>query len=101
MAKAKPAWKFQYIGPGDVATGLQKIERDGKEDDHPGVLIPGDVVVVDDLDTAVWLRSLTNCSRSRKAQQQTSLHITGRLLRRNLPMAEGRNQKEEHPDDKL
>ena len=59
MAKAKQAWKFQYIGPGDVTTGLQKIVRDGKEDDHPGVLYPGDVVVVDDLDTAIWLRGNT------------------------------------------
>ena len=60
MAKHKPAWKFQYVGPGEVTTGLQKIERGGKEDDHPGVLIPGDVVVVADPDERDWLRSLTN-----------------------------------------
>ena len=74
MAKAKPAWKFQYIGPGDVATGLQKIERDGKEDDHPGVLIPGDVVVVDDLDTAIWLRSLTNFQEQESPTADKATH---------------------------
>ena len=60
MAKSKPAWKFQYIGPGDVTTGLDQIVRDGKKVDDGGVLVPGDVVVVADPDLRDYLRSLTN-----------------------------------------
>ena len=60
MAKARLAWKFQYVGPGDVTTGLDKIVRDGKPADDQGLLIPGDVVVVDDPDLRDYLRSLSN-----------------------------------------
>ena len=60
MAKAKPAFKFQYVGTGPVTTGLVNITRDGNAMKNDGSLEPGDIVVVNDVDTAVWLRSLTN-----------------------------------------
>ena len=58
MAKAKVAWRFQYIGEGPVSTGLEIVGRKSGDDD--GVLQPNDEVVVGDVEEAVWLRSLSN-----------------------------------------
>lgn len=82
MAKHKTAWKFQYIGPGDVTTGLDKIVRDGKPADDQGVLIPGDVVVVDDPDLRDYLRSLTNFQEQ---ESPTSDHRTHKAAPKKPP----------------
>ena len=58
MAK-KTRWQFRYIGHEPVTSAFTKIVRKGKTIQTDGGLEPGDVVVVDDLDTAIWLRSNT------------------------------------------
>ena len=56
MAK-KTRWQFQYVGHEPVTSAFTHIVRKGKTVDTDGGLEPGDVVVVDDVDTAIWLRS--------------------------------------------
>ena len=58
MAK-KTRWQFRYIGQEPATSGFTHIVRKGKTIETDGGLEPGDVVVVDDLDTAIWLRSNT------------------------------------------
>ena len=74
MAKSKPAWKFQFIGPGDVTTGLDQIVRKGKPMDGHGVLEPGDVVIVDNPDERDWLRSLTNFQEQESPTSEKATH---------------------------
>ena len=49
-------YRFQYIGTSPASCGLEKVE----ESDHPGVVVPNEEVVVSDVNTAIWLRSLSN-----------------------------------------
>ena len=74
VAKEKVAWKFQYIGTDEVATGLEDITRKGKQVEDPEVLVPGDVVVVDDPDTRDWLRSLTNFQEQESPTDDKATH---------------------------
>ena len=58
MAK-RTRWQFRYIGHEPVTSAFTQIVRKGKTVETDGGLEPGDVVVVDDPDTAIWLRSNT------------------------------------------
>ena len=73
MAK-NTRWQFQYIGPGPATSAFTEIIRKGETVETDGGLEPGDVVVVDNVDTAIWLRSLSNFQEQESPTHHPATH---------------------------
>lgn len=70
----KTRWQFQYVGHEPVTSAFTHIVRKGKTVETDGGLEPGDVVVVDDVDTAIWLRSNTAFQEQESPTHRETTH---------------------------